>query len=176
MGISSFIINIKLKKWKKNGLKVGANFVIEKGCSIEPSFPWLVTIGDNVTLAPNVTILGHDASTRVQLGLTKLGKVKIGNNVFVGAGSIILPNVEIGNDVVIAAGSVVNRNIPNDSVVAGVPAKKIKSCSDFKKIYQDKMNNGEKLDKSFTISGNVTDDKKEKMINFLDNGKNVFIV
>ena len=55
-------------------------------------------------MAPHVQILAHDASTKRYLGYTKIGRVLIGNNVFVGAGTIILPSVAIGNNVIIGAG------------------------------------------------------------------------
>lgn len=57
----------------KKGLTIGENVFINFGCIIDESFCWLITIGDNVTLAPNVHILAHDASTKKSLGYTKMG-------------------------------------------------------------------------------------------------------
>ena len=57
----------------KKGLIIGENVFINFGCIIDESFCWLITIGDNVTLAPNVHILAHDASTKKSLGYTKMG-------------------------------------------------------------------------------------------------------
>lgn len=105
-----------LKKLKKNGLKVGENFSMQEKCIIDKSHCWLITIGDNVTLAPRVHILAHDASTKRHLNYAKIGLVNIGNKTFIGAGSIILPNVAIGNNCIIGAGSVVTKNIPDNSV------------------------------------------------------------
>lgn len=102
----------------KNGLTVGKNFNMQKGCIIDSSHCWLIEIGDNVTLAPRVHILVHDASTKFALGYAKIGKVKIGNNVFIGANATILPNVRIGNNVIIGANSLVNRDILDNRVVA----------------------------------------------------------
>ena len=110
---------------RKRGLELGQNVNIEKGVVIEPSMPWLVTIGNNVTLGPQVYILAHDASTKIPMGVTKVGRVTIGNNVFVGARTIILPNVSIGDNVVIGAGSIVSKDIESNSVVVGNPARKI---------------------------------------------------
>lgn len=109
----------------RKGLSVGKDVFINFGCIIDDSFCWLISIGDHVTLAPNVHILAHDASTKKELGYTKIGGVNIGNCVFVGAGSIILPGVSIGNRVVIGAGSVVTKNIPDNSLAVGNPAKVI---------------------------------------------------
>lgn len=104
-----------LKKW---GLTVGKNFNVQNYSSIDISHCWLISIGDNVTLAPYSQILAHDASTYNFIKYTKVSDVKIGNNVFVGAGAIILPNVKIGNNVIIGAGSVVTNDIPSNSVCA----------------------------------------------------------
>lgn len=116
---------------KKKGLKLGKNVTVEKGVVIEPSMPWLVEIGNNVTLAPQVYILAHDASTKIPMGVTKVGRVVIGNNVFIGAKTIILPNVRIGDDVVIGAGSVVTKDIENNSLVVGSPARKISTLDEY---------------------------------------------
>ena len=69
-----------------------------------------------------------------------MGKVKIGNRVFVGYNSIILCNVKIGDDVIVGAGSVVTRDIPSNSIVAGNPAKVIGKTSDFIDKHKNMMN------------------------------------
>lgn len=88
-----------------------------------------VTFGNNVMCGPNVQIYtaGHplDATERVS-GLEYGKPIIIGDNVWLGGGSIILPNITIGNNVVVAAGSVVTRNIPDNVVVGGNPAKILK--------------------------------------------------
>ena len=63
------------------------------------------------------TVLAHDGSTKKILGYSKVGNVVIGNNVFVGYGSIILPNVRIGNNVIVGAGTIVSKDIPDNVVV-----------------------------------------------------------
>ena len=88
----------------KRGLTVGNNFSMQSSVTIDPCHCWLVSIGDNVTIAPHVQILAHDASTKGYLGYTKIGRVVIGSNVFIGAGTIILPSITIGNNVIIGAG------------------------------------------------------------------------
>jgi maltose O-acetyltransferase len=112
-----------IKKLVDRGLKVGNNCSFQPGVLIDPPFCWLIEIGNDVTLAPRVTILAHDASMKRHLGYSKIGKVKIGNRSFIGAGSIILPNVRIGDNVIIGAGSIVTKNIPSNVVAAGNPAK-----------------------------------------------------
>ena len=66
------------------GMKVGKNFGRLNGVILDPSHCWLIEIGDNVTMAPRVHILCHDASTKAFLNYTKIGRVTIGNNVFIG--------------------------------------------------------------------------------------------
>jgi maltose O-acetyltransferase len=107
----------------KQGLVVGRNFAVLEDVVIDPSHMWHIVIGNDVTLAPRVQIFAHDASTKQHLGRTRLGKVAIGDRVFVGASTIILPGVTIGSDVIIGAGSIVTQDIPSGVVVAGNPAK-----------------------------------------------------
>ncbi len=116
---------------KKRGLTIGKRPNIQYGVDIDWSHCWHISIGDDVTLAPRVHILAHDASTKKHLGLTRIGKVEIGDRVFIGASSIVLPGVTIGSDVVIGAGSVVSRNIPTGVAAAGNPAKVICSLDDY---------------------------------------------
>ena len=102
---------INLKQLKKDGLKVGNNFNAQEGTIIDPGHCWLIEIGDNVTLAPRVHILAHDASMKKSLGYAKIGKVSIGNNVFLGASTIVLPNVRIDDNTIVGAGSVVTHSL-----------------------------------------------------------------
>ena len=88
---------------------------------IDTSHGYLIEIGDNVTIS-HAEIQAHDASTKKILGYSKVGKVRIGNNVFVGTQAVILPGVTIGDCVMVAAGSVVNKDIPSNVLVAGSPA------------------------------------------------------
>lgn len=146
-----------------NGLKMGEECAVMDGCIIDPGHCWLIEIGDRVTLAPRVHILAHDASTKRPLGYTALGRVKIGNDVFVGAGTIILPGVEIGDRVVIGAGSVVSKSIPANSVAVGNPAHVIGSCEDYVKKRRAQMQTKPCYDYSYTIN-RITPEKKEQMI------------
>lgn len=106
---------------RKKGAHVGNNVAIYTK-HLDLAHAWLLTIGDHVTLS-DCRILLHDASTKNALGYSRIGRVEIGNNVFIGADAIILPNVKIGSDVIIGAGCVVAKDIPDNSVVIGNPAK-----------------------------------------------------
>ena len=109
----------------KRGAKVGENVQIWTD-KIDKNHGYLLEIGNNVTIS-DARILLHDGSTKIPLGYSKVGKVSIGNNVFIGADAIILPGVEIGNNVIIGAGTIVTKSIPGNSVVIGNPGKVIET-------------------------------------------------
>lgn len=88
-----------------------------------------VYIGDNVMIGPNTTIttVGHPLSPKKRRGhLAQASEIRIGNDVWLGANVTVLPGVTIGNNVVIGAGAVVTKDIPDNSLAVGVPAKVIK--------------------------------------------------
>ena len=147
----------------KRGMKVGKNFNRQSGTRMDPSHCWLITIGDDVTLSNKVQILAHDDTTRLYTGYGRIGRVIIGNRVFVGANSTILMNTNIGNDVIIGAGSLVTKDIPDGCVVAGVPAKIIGKTTEF--IAQNKSNIGGALtfDKTYSYYNSVGIEKKQEM-------------
>lgn len=109
------VILTKEEQWKARGVTIGNNFDAPDSV-IDYCFGHLVTIGDNVTIS-GTTILAHDGSTKKALGYSKVAPVKIGNDVFIGYGSVILPGVTIGNKVIVGAGTICSKNIPDNSVV-----------------------------------------------------------
>jgi len=124
---------------RKRGVKIGNNVDIIN-TMIDGSFGFLCSIGDNVTLT-GVRILTHDASTKKFLGYSKIGKVEIGNNVFVGNGAIILPNVKIGNNVIVGAGTIVAKDVPDNVVIVGNPWRIICSCDEYIERNRNMMEN-----------------------------------
>lgn len=149
--------------YTKRGMIVGKNFNRQSGCKFDPSHCWLISIGDNVTFANRVQILAHDDSIRMYTGCGKVGRVNVGNNVFVGANVTILMNVSIGNDVIIGAGSVVTHNIPDNSIVAGVPARIIGKTDNYVKKCKDEMSKLPIFDLSWTIYSKDKLSMKKKM-------------
>lgn len=97
---------------------------------------YLIEIGKNVTVGIGVVLLTHDGGARLFReefpGINVFGKVIIGDNVFVGHEVIIMPGVTIGNNVIIGARSVVTKDIPSNVVAAGIPARVVKSFNDYK--------------------------------------------
>ena len=123
----------------------------------------MIEIGDDVTMAPRVHVLCHDASTKVHLGYTKIGKVKIGNNVFVGAESEITPKVTIRNYVIVGAYSSVTKSFPDNVVIAGSPAKIITKTDEYLKKQKEQMETAPCYGEDYTLRGNLTEEKKQQM-------------
>lgn len=128
---------ILIARIRSKGGTVGENVDILSS-NIDMGEPYLLSIGSNVTIT-GVKILTHDASTYKELGYTKVGSVTIGNNVFVGWGTIILPDTKIGNKVIIGAGSVVAKDIPDNSVAAGSPCKVICTYDEYMQKIKNRM-------------------------------------
>lgn len=153
---------------QKTGMKVGKNFKRLHDVVLDPSHCWLITIGDNVTMAPYVHILAHDASTCYSLGYAKIGRVNIGNNVFLGASTIVLPNVTIGDNVIVGAGSVVTKNLEANSVYAGNPAVKIMDYDAYINKQKDKMTDNNVYGEEFTLRNKkITVQQKNETYNQL---------
>lgn len=149
-----------VEKLVKRGLTVGKNFNPQIGFDLDPSHCWLISIGDNVTFGPGVRVLAHDASMHGVLGYTKIGRVQIGNQVFVGADTIIMPNVTIGDQVIIGAGSVVTKNVPAGKVYAGNPAREICETQAFLEKHRNMMRLCPIYDETYTLRNNITEEKK----------------
>lgn len=118
------------------GANIGENCsFIGRNISLS-SEPYLITIGNNVRVSYDVCFITHDGGTYVlrkeEPEICIYGPIIIGDNVFIGARSIILPNVKIGSNVIIAAGAVVTKNIPDNEVWGGVPAKKICTIAEYR--------------------------------------------
>ncbi len=105
-----------------------------------PLYSQLIGIGENVWLAAGVSFITHDVNHYMFNGIRKrkdgtnfeekIGCINIGDNVFIGADVKIMYDVNIGNNVVIAAGAVVTKDIPDNTVAAGIPAKPIGHVDD----------------------------------------------
>ena len=111
----------------------------------------LISIGEHSVISENVILLTHDYSCTNALRLLKVlyptdvskhASIKIGDNVFIGMGCIILPGTEIENNVIIGAGSVVKGHLKGNTVYAGNPLKPIKEMADYAAKVQNEMRKG----------------------------------
>lgn len=134
-------------------------YLISKGCKIGEGTrlncntnafgtePYLIEIGKDCLFANKINLITHDGGVKVlnSLGyfngkkMDKLGKIKIGNNVYIGTGAYIMPNVNIGDNCIIGANAVVTRDIESNSVAVGIPAKVIKTIEEYFNDCKDKL-------------------------------------
>ena len=107
-------------------IHLGKEVFINSGCKFQAQGG--IYIGDKCLIGHNTVIatINHDISPRTRRDLIP-SRVNIGNNVWIGSGSIILPGVSIGDNSIIGAGSVVTRNIPENTIAVGNPARVIKT-------------------------------------------------
>ena len=154
--------SINLHQLRKDGLIVGNYFNAQQGTIIDPGHCWLIEIGDNVTCAPGVLISAHDASMKKSLGYTKIGRVFIGNNVFLGAGTIVLPGVKIDDNTIVGAGSVVPYSLSGGGVYVGNPARKVYGYSEWVEKEKNMMRESPIFDESYKL-GNISNQKKDTM-------------
>lgn len=126
----------KLQKYKLHGAKIGDN--VRAFSPITSAEAYLITIGDNVTVASGVHFITHDNSAiKVYDDATDfVGPITIGNNVFIGAYSVLLPGVTIADNCIIGAGSVVCKSctMPG-TIIAGNPAKPIGTADKLREKY-----------------------------------------
>lgn len=123
--IAMYIPSSSFKKWIYiffGGMKIGKDVVISDGVYIDPYFPELISIQDGAFLGSGSKILTHEATIKH----VRLGKVKIGKQVLVGANSLIRSGVNIKEGSVIAMDSFVNKNIEKFELVGGIPEHEIK--------------------------------------------------
>lgn len=117
-------------------IEVGKNFFANYNCTILDVAK--VKIGDNCQMAPNVAIYtaGHPVHPAARNSAYEYGiEVTIGDNVWIGGNTVILPGVHIGDNVVIGGGSVVTKDIPDWSIAAGNPCKVIRKITEEDKQY-----------------------------------------
>jgi len=124
--------------FRAQGVRLGKN---GRFFGVQPNMfgsePYLVEIGDNYFITDGVRFITHDGSCLIlrqkHPDIDVIAPIKIGSNVFIGMNSLILAGVTIGDNVIIGAGSVVTKDVESGWVVAGVPAKKIKTVEEFEK-------------------------------------------
>lgn len=152
----------------KRGMKVGKNFNRQQGCFIDPTHCFLIEIGEDVTMSIRVTLMAHDASTKKLTGYTKIGRIKVGDHVFIGAGTTVLPGVTIGDGAIIGAGSVVTHDVPAGAVAAGVPARVISTAEQLKQKALADMEKAPRFDASYRMGGGLDQAKMAELLEATD--------
>lgn len=156
---------LNLYKRKKDPVRyfrsLGA--IIGENCEIRNSSfgsePYLITIGNNVRINSGVQLITHDGGVWVLRNMKEEYKtadlvkpIRIGDNVHVGSNAIIMPGVSIGSNCIIGCGAVVTKNIPDNSIAAGVPARVIKTIEEYE----------EKNKALFTFTKEMNSEEKRK--------------
>lgn len=159
-GLYTFLWRLRgylgVRELVRRGLKIGSDCHIMERVVLDPGQCGQIQIGNRVTLAPEVYVLAHDASTHADLGYTYIGRVVIEDGVFVGARAMILPNVCIGKNSIVGAGSVVTRDVPEETVVAGNPARVICSREEFQEKHCERFQEGPVFEERYTQRAGVT--------------------
>lgn len=136
--IAQFMPCSSIRRWllRQSGYIIGDNAYIAEGLMIAEMLyqKGHVVIGDRATIAPRVTLLAsshcNNSSIRPMVEpLCKIGEIRIGDDSWIGAGAIIMPNVTIGEGAIVGAGSVVTKDVPPYTIVAGIPARYIKDLT-----------------------------------------------
>ena len=130
--------------YRQQGVKIGDN------CEIRSakfgSEPYLITIGDHVRINAGVEFVTHDGGVWVlrrcskvenHENITIFGPISIGDNCHIGTNAILMPNVKIGNNCIIDCGAVVTRDIPDNSIAVGVPARVIETIDEYEKKHMN---------------------------------------
>ena len=121
--IATIFRKVRIFNLKFRGYDVQYSTVIEGSVILDKLYPQGIHIGSNTLLAGGCVILSHDHCKRVGDNQPYLLDTYIGKNCFIAVGALILPGIKIGDEVIVGAGSVVTKNIPSNCVVAGNPAK-----------------------------------------------------
>lgn len=145
-----------VERLRKEGAIIGDDVHLLNSL-IDPGTACLIEIGNHVTIT-GATVYAHDASTKMYLGYTKIARTKIGDYVFIGKGSIILPGITIGNRVIVGAGTVVRNDIQDNSVVIGNPGRVICSTDEYIEKNRERMRHSPIYNKS------VSDMSKEERL------------
>ena len=124
--VATIIRKLRVFVFRLKGYDIPYSAIIEGSVLLDKLYPRGIHVGANTLVAGGVTILSHDHCKRVGNNQPYLVDTFIGKNCFIAVGAIILPGVKIGDEVIVGAGSVVTKHVPSNCVVAGNPAKIIR--------------------------------------------------
>lgn len=128
--VADILRPLRIAYLRMAGISIGKDCMISWGAKLDVCSGSII-IGDKCTITHGCVILSHDHAAGI-LKTKNRGQafVRLGNNVFIGVNSVVLPNVTIGDNSIIGAGSVVTKDIPLNVVAVGNPAKVIRDLSD----------------------------------------------
>lgn len=157
-----------IKFYRNKGMTIGKDCEINKSLNVITE-PYLVRLGDHVRITSGVKFITHDGGLHVARNYRggaikqicpdiemadKFGTIVVGSNVHIGVDAIIMPGVTIGNNVIIGAGSIVTKDIPDNSVAVGIPAKPIETIEEYVK----------KNKETFVYTKNLSYEEKKRIL------------
>lgn len=160
---------------RRRGLRAGADVHIGPYCVIDYPHAHLIELGDGATLAPGVFLLAHDASTKRPLGYTRVARIRVGRDAFIGAGSMVMPGVAIGDAAIIGAGSLVTQDVPAGMLAVGRPARVVGPVEDYLAKRREEMARVDVFDLDWTIYGDLTDERRAEMARRLAGGESAYV-
>jgi len=152
----------RIRILRRIDMQIGESCIVPRTVCLG-SEPFLIKLGNRVRLADEAMFITRQGATwvfRNQIKVTSFGSIFIGDNCFIGARSIILPDVKIGKNCIIAAGSVVTKNCEANGVYGGNPAKYITSLDDYRK---------RRIERSLDLPTNLFERKRELIKIFWEN-------
>lgn len=165
----------RMEELKKHGMVIGEKCYIALDVEFEEAWATHVRIGNEVTIARGTRFISHDASSWRAIGITRVGKIEIGDRAFIGAHSLVMPNVKIGADVIVGSGSVVTRDVPDGTVVAGNPAREICKTAELHEKLKSKSAKGPSFGEEYRMRRGGTIEMRKAMLERMPNGE-AFIV
>lgn len=122
---------------RNQGVQIGENCAIDYSASFG-SEPYLISLGNHVRVNEGVQFITHDGGVWVLRELKEkykdidlFGEISVGNNVHIGTNATIMPGVHIGSNCIIGCGAIVTRDIPDNSIAVGIPARVIESLEEY---------------------------------------------
>lgn len=135
----------KIQWLRQQGMNIGNGCVISGGVLCFGTEPYMITLGDGCLIAGDVHFITHDGGRwvlqrcgYVEKKMDIIAPIKLGDGVYVGTGAYIMPGVVIGSNSIIGAGAVVTKDIPENSVAVGIPARVIKTVEEYYERQKEK--------------------------------------